>query len=92
MAPLAVEDTALPSGVRALSPDGTGAETAEPRSGDGKRLQSLEWFAPHQPRLTHHLFYEAFEMDLAQTTRLNPVRASATPKPRATALADALRS
>ena len=34
--------------------------------------QSLGFFAPHQPRLDHHLFYEAFEIDLQLTAQQNP--------------------
>ena len=34
--------------------------------------QSLDFFAPHQPRLDHHLFYEAFEIDLQLTAQYNP--------------------
>ena len=35
-------------------------------------MRALRWFAPHQPRLDHHLFYEAMRIDLAETTLLNP--------------------
>ena len=34
--------------------------------------QALHFFAPHQPRLDHHLFYEAFEIDLQLTAQSNP--------------------
>jgi len=40
---------------------------------DGGRLQ---WFAPHQPRLDHHLFYEGVEIDLAETSGVNPYYAA----------------
>lgn len=32
----------------------------------------LQFFAPHQPRLDHQLFYEGFEIDLAETSGTNP--------------------
>ena len=32
----------------------------------------LQFFAPHMPRIDHHFFYEGVELDLLQTTALNP--------------------
>ena len=34
--------------------------------------QALHFFAPTQPRLDHHLFYESFEIDLQLTAQTNP--------------------
>ena len=32
----------------------------------------LQFFAPHQPRLDHHLFYEGVQVDLTPTVQTNP--------------------
>ncbi|KAL1511420.1 hypothetical protein AB1Y20_006220 [Prymnesium parvum] len=41
--------------------------------------QSLGFFAPHQPRLDHHLYYEAMEVALQETTLLSPYFAAGAP-------------
>lgn len=44
----------------------------------GRTHQSLDFFAPHQPRLVHHLFYEGFEIDLQLTSQTNPYWSAST--------------
>ena len=34
--------------------------------------RALRWFAPHQPRLDHGLYYEGMEIALEDTTLVNP--------------------
>ena len=55
--------------------DAHGLGLAGTRSGRHPTMRALRWFAPHQPRLDHHLFYEAMRIDLAETTLLNPYHA-----------------
>lgn len=45
----------------------------------GCRRQALDFFAPHQPRLDHHLFYEAMEIPLQHTTLIWPYFAASAP-------------
>ena len=40
--------------------------------------RALRWFAPHQPRLDHGLYYEGMEIALDDTTLINPYFAAST--------------
>eukprot|EP00658_Telonema_sp_P-2_P073668 TRINITY_DN6277_c0_g1_i1.p1 TRINITY_DN6277_c0_g1~~TRINITY_DN6277_c0_g1_i1.p1 ORF type:complete len:571 (+),score=100.63 TRINITY_DN6277_c0_g1_i1:166-1878(+) len=44
----------------------------KPRWYPSESADRLRWFAPHQPRLDHHLFYEGFEVPLSETSHINP--------------------
>ena len=53
---------------------------------DGGAATPTRWFAPHQPRLDHHLFYVGMGIELGDTTLCNPYYAGeqggASPLPR----------
>lgn len=49
------------------------------RWGPSSVRSPLRFFAPHQPRLDHHLYYEGMDVHLEDTSLLNPYYASCSP-------------